>query len=458
MVKPMASVRVRSGRQRFLILALLVFVTTINYADRSTVAIAGPVLADQLGIGPIELGYIFSAFAWTYALGQIPGGWLLDRFGSKRVYFVSITCWSLFTMLQGSVVFLAAGSAFVSLLFLRLLVGLAEAPAFPANIRVVAAWFPAAERGIASTLFASATYFATVIWSPVMAWLVTVAGWPWMFVIMGVLGLGTAGLWQAFFHAPNAHPRVGEVELAHIRDGGGLIELDSAREADRVNISVTQALRDVLALLRTRMLLGVYIAQYCNTALAYFFLSWFPVYLVKERGMTVLQAGFSAALPALCGVTGGILGGALSDLLLRRGFSLTFSRKAPIIIGALCAATIVACNYVRADWLVLAFMSLAFFGKGLGAVGWAVISDATPPRISGLSGGVFNSFANIAGVVTTIAIGYIVAATGSFALALMFVSAHAIVAIVSYLVIVGPIRRLTLEDLRLASLHKPVLG
>lgn len=429
-------------------MVLLVLVTMINYADRSTISIAGPVVADDLKIGPIGLGYIFSAFAWSYALGQVPGGWLLDRYGSKRVYLASIVCWSIFTMLQGAVVFVSVAGAFVVLLLLRFLVGLAEAPAFPANIRVVAVWFPAAERGIASTLFASATYFATVIWSPIMGWLVTALGWPWMFVIMGLFGLVTAALWQIFFYAPNAHPRLKAEELEHIRAGGGLVELDPLKKSRQTESSMMQSLRDIAGLLRTRMLLGIYVAQYCNTALAYFFLTWFPVYLVRQRGMTVLEAGLSAAVPALCGVSGGIIGGLISDLLLRRGFSLSFARKSPIVVGALCATSMVVCNHVESNALMLAIMSFAFMGKGFGALGWAVISDATPSQISGLSGGVFNSFANVAGIVTTVSIGYIIAATGSFEAALLFVAAHGLVAAISYTFIVGPLRRLSVKELR----------
>jgi ACS family glucarate transporter-like MFS transporter len=438
----------RRTHKRFVILALLFLVTIINYADRSTISIAGPVLATDLGISPVGLGYIFSAFAWSYTFGQLPGGWLLDRFGSKQVYFGSIFAWSLLTALQGSVALFGTSTAIALLILLRFLVGLAESPAFPANIRIVAAWFPASERGIASTLFASATYFASVLWSPFMGWLVTVAGWPSMFVVMGGLGIAMALVWLFLFHAPASHPGIDRQELAHIAAGGGLVDLDRPGESAG-RMTNAETLRSLAALLRNRMMLGIYLAQYCNTALAYFFLTWFPVYLVKERGMTVLQAGFSVSLPALCGVAGGIAGGAFSDLLLRRGASLSAARKTPIVTGALCAVSIALCNQATSDWQVIAIMALAFFGKGMGAVGWAVIGDATPPRITGLSGGLFNSFANVAGIVTTIAIGYIVQITGSFHLVLVFMAAHAALAIVIYLGLVGPIRRLQPHEIGL---------
>ena len=143
------------GRVRFGIVAMLCVVTVVNYADRATLSIAGPVMAKDLGLTPIGMGYVFSAFGWSYVIAQIPGGWLLDRFGSKRVYFASILAWSLFTLLQGGVWVFGAVTAVYALFALRFLVGAAEAPSFPANGRIVAAWFPAGERGTASALFLS---------------------------------------------------------------------------------------------------------------------------------------------------------------------------------------------------------------------------------------------------------------------------------------------------------------
>jgi ACS family glucarate transporter-like MFS transporter len=194
------------------------------------------------------------------------------------------------------------------------------------------------------------------------------------------------------------------------------------------------------------MLMGVYIGQYCITTLTYFFLTWFPVYLVTERHMTILKAGFVAALPAVAGFLGGILGGFVSDRMLKAGYSLSAARKTPIVVGMLLAMSMIICNYVTADWLVVAMMSLAFFGKGIGALGWAVVSDTSPKEAGGLSGGLFNTFGNTAGITTPIVIGYILQATGSFAGALVFVGANAAVAIFCYLFIVGDIKRVEFKQ------------
>ena len=163
---------------------MLFAITIVNYADRATIAIAGPVMSKALSLSPVQMGFVFSAFGWSYVIGQIPGGWALDRFGSKLVYFGSIFFWSLFTVLTGLVGL--AGAAAVWVLFvLRFLIGFAEAPSFPANSRIVAAWFPANERGTASAIFNSAQYFATVLFAPIMGYITVTYGWPEVFYFMG---------------------------------------------------------------------------------------------------------------------------------------------------------------------------------------------------------------------------------------------------------------------------------
>ena len=192
------------------------------------------------------------------------------------------------------------------------------------------------------------------------------------------------------------------------------------------------------------MLVGIYIGQYCINTLTWFFLTWFPVYLAQARHMSILNVGFAAAVPGLCGGFGGILGGVLSDRLLHQGHSLSFARKAPIMAGMALSMTMIACNYARAQSIMLLFMSIAFFGKGVGALGWTVISDTSPKGMVGMNGALFNFIGNMAGITTPIIIGYLVEKTGSFNDVLIFVSLTALCAIVSYGPIVGEIKRLDL--------------
>jgi len=439
-----ASAQARQTRKRYLVLAMIFLVTTINYADRATLSIAGPALSKKLGIDTVTMGYVFSAFGWSYVLAQLPGGWLLDRFGSKKVYFFSILLWSLFTTTQGAIGLLAstASSAVVALFAMRLLVGAAEAPSFPANGRIVAAWFPANERGTASAIFNAAQYFATVLFAPLMGWVTHRLGWEAVFYVMGAIGIVACLFWSRVIHGPKDFPGINRAELDYISAGGALVNMDQAAAHKSSEGPRWDYIRQLLG---NRMLMGVYVGQYCINTLTYFFLTWFPVYLVKERGMSILNAGLVAALPAICGFAGGVLGGLISDGLLRRGKSLTLARKLPIVIGMLLSTSMIACNYVQSSAVVVAIMALAFFGKGLGALGWAVVSDTSPKEISGLSGALFNTFGNTAAITTPIVIGYLIKGTGSFNAALVFVAANALVTVVCYLLVVGEIKRFELQ-------------
>ncbi|MCA1394776.1 MFS transporter [Bradyrhizobium sp. BRP56] len=433
----------RRSRVRLLIVTMLFLVTTVNYADRATLSIAGPALSKELHLDPVAMGYVFSAFGWSYVVAQVPCGWLLDRFGSKWVYAIGIIVWSIFTAMQGLVGFLSAGAAVILLFALRFLVGIAEAPSFPANARIVASWFPGNERGTASAFFNSGQYFATVIFAPLMGWIAHEYGWRHVFYVMGALGIVMGIAWIKTIYEPKEHPAINEAEFDYIKQGGALVDMDATKAGKTQDSGPSwDHIRQLLA---NRMMLGVYIGQYCINTLTYFFLTWFPVYLVRERGLSILQAGFVATLPALCGFIGGVLGGVISDYILRRTGSLTMARKIPIVGGMLLSMSIIACNYVDGQALVVGFMALAFFGKGIGALGWAVVSDTSPKEAGGVSGGLFNTFGNLSSITTPIIIGYILAATGSFNGALVFVGANALVAAIAYLFIVGEIKRVQLK-------------
>jgi ACS family glucarate transporter-like MFS transporter len=259
---------------------------------------------------------------------------------------------------------------------------------------------------------------------------------------MGLFGFVLAFAWWKTIYNVKDHPLISPAEIDYIEKGGGLANLDRAAGASRRTPLTWRGMKELLS---HRMLVGIYLGQFCITTLTYFFITWFPIYLVQARHMSIMRGGFAVALPALCGSCGGVLGGVSSDALLRRGHSLTFARKAPIIAGMLLSLTMIACNFTNAQALVMFLMSLAFFGKGFGALGWTVIADASPRELIGLNGGMFNLFGNTAGITTPIVIGWIVKKTGSFNDALVFVGITALLAIFSYLVIVGEIKRVEIR-------------
>ena len=427
-----------------LIVSLLFLATAINYANRTALSIAGPALAKSLHLDSVSMGYIFSAFGWSYVLAQLPGGWLLDRFGSRRIYAISLFAWSFFTFITGFTGFFIGLTAVVVLFVLRFLLGIAEAPAFPANSRISVAWFPTKETGTAAAIFNSAQYFATVLFAPLLGYIVQTYGWEYSFVFMGMVGFVFLIFWLKFVHAPKKSRYINKAELDYITQGGALVEMDYEVKENKNN-KIAPTWQFLNQLLKNRMFIGVYIAQYCINAITYFFITWFPVYLVQDRGMTILKAGIVAVLPAIFGFVGGNLGGLFSDYLLKKGASLSVARKVPIVFGMLLSMCMIFCNYTGVEWMVVALMAVSYFGKGVGALGWAVNADTAPKEITGLSGALFNTFGNLSSIITPIVIGYIIGVTGSFDWALVFVSIHAFLAIVSYVFIVGKIQRFELK-------------
>ncbi|HZP03710.1 MAG TPA: MFS transporter [Terracidiphilus sp.] len=430
----------RQTRIRYLIICLLFVVSCFSFADRSALSQAVSSMPKGMDLTPARLSYLLFAFGWAYALGQLPSGGLLDRFGSKRVYGLAIIGWSVCAFLTAFAGYLAATAAFTAIFILRILSGLAQAPVFPGNGRIVAAWFPTSERGRASAIFNSSQYFALPIFAPIFGWLIHAAGWQSCFWFMGALGALLTIVWFTNIYGPKDHPRIAPSEIELIERGGGLVNTDTQASAKKNTLTWAT----VKMLLSYRMLVGVYIGQYCITTLTWFFLTWFPLYLSQARHMSVLKVGFAAAVPGLCGGVGGILGGIISDKLLHSGCSLSFARKLPIMAGMGLSMTIIACNYAHSQTMMLVFMSISFFGKGIGALGWTVISDTSPKGMVGMNGALFNLFGNTAGITTPLIIGYIVEKTHSYNGALIFVGLIAFCAIVSYGPIVGEIRRIEL--------------
>jgi len=429
----------RQTHVRYLIIGILFAVSCFSYGDRVALSIAGAAMSKELSLDPIKLGILLSGFSWAYVVGQLPSGGLLDRFGSKRVYGISIVLWSLCAFLTGFAGYLGEAFAFTAIFVLRLLSGLAQAPVFPGNGRIVAAWFPTAERGRASAIFNSSQYFALLIFAPIFGWLVHSMGWRSCFWFMGGLGMLLTWVWFRNVYGVKQHPSISEPEIEFIEQGGGLVNTGEGGKTGGSNPLTWSAIK---MLLSQRMLVGVYIGQYCITTLTWFFLTWFPVYLSQARHMSIVKVGFAAAVPGLCGGFGGILGGVISDRLLRSGSTLSFARKLPIMAGMALSMTMIGCNYAHAQTLMLVLMSVSFFGKGIGALGWTVISDTSPKGMVGINGALFNLIGNMAGITTPIVIGYIVQKTGSFDDVLIFVSFIAFCAIVSYGPIVGEIKRL----------------
>ena len=417
----------RPTRVRYGMLALLLLATTINYVDRSNLSIVAPFLSKELGLGPVQMGLLFSAFAWSYAIANLPGGWLVDRFGSRAIYGAAQLAWSGATLCLGLV------SGFNALFGLRFSVGLAEAPAFPVNNRVVTTWFPQRERGRATSTYAMGQYVGSALFSPLLFWLASSHGWRSVFWVTGTAGIASAFTWLWIYRDPMQSTRANAAELAEISAGGALTEAPTQERVTRDQIA---------RLLRERQVWALGAGKFAIMSSLYFLLTWFPTYLVKERGMTALNAGLATSLPYIAATIGVVLGGVWSDRLLARGADISRARKIPIVSGFLGATSIVLMNYTTDNTLALVILTCTFFAQGVSSNSWSIIAEVAPRKLIGVTGGIINFTGHIAGIVTPILIGFILRATGSFEWVLAYVSLAGVVGALSYTVLLGRIHRI----------------
>lgn len=411
------------------ILALVAIGTAINYLDRTVLGVAAPYLTKDLGLTPTEMGLVFSAFSWSYAALQIPGGIFLDKFGTRFTYFIAIACWSLFTALMGVV------GSLKGLIVTRIGIGIFEAPCFPANSRVLATWFPQHERARATSVYSVGMNFGLGFLSVPLFWITQQFGWRGLFLIVGSIGIVFSFVWWALYRNPGEHAAVNQAELDYIEAGGGLEYKGQPVEFKWHYIG---------ALLKHRQVIGASIGQFGGNSTLVFFLTWFPTYLVTARGMTFIKAGIMTSVPYIAAAVGVVLAGYVSDTILKRTGSANWARKLPIVSGLLLASTIILANYVPVEnnGLVIVIMSIAFFGQGMTNLGWTVVSDIAPKKLIGLTGGIFNFSANLAGIITPIVIGVTYEATGTFVGPLIYIAAVALLGAFAYSVILGDIHRL----------------
>jgi MFS transporter, ACS family, D-galactonate transporter len=414
---------------RFRVAAMLFVTVAINYLDRSNLSVASIELARDLRLDPVHLGIIFSAFGWTYALFQIPGGWLVDRVGARPMYAAVCGLWSLATLAQGF------AHTFLILLGLRLLLGLFEAPAFPICNKLATSWFPENERAAAIGFYTAGQYAGLAFLTFVLVRAQARLGWHYVFFITGAIGLAWSAFWYAFYRDPKHSGRLTAVERDHIQAGGGWVD---GHPGSGRSFAVSPG--DLRHVLTKRKLWGIYIGQFALNAVPWFFITWFPTYLVTYRHFDFIKQGFSSSLPFVAAVCGVIAGGLLSDHLARRGVPASIARKGPIIGGMLLSTCVVGANYVDDPGWVIFFLTVAFFGNGFASITWVLVSLMAPRRLLGLTGGVFNFCGNLGGTITPFVIGVIVK-YGGFGAALAFISAMALGGALSYIFLVGEVER-----------------
>jgi ACS family D-galactonate transporter-like MFS transporter len=421
---------IKPTRQRFVVMLMIFVSVVITFLDRSNISITAPAMRHELGIDTVHMGWILSAFGWTYAFCQIPGGWLVDKVGPRFFYPAILILWSLATALLGIV-----GSV-VSLIFIRLLIGALEAPSYSINNMVVSSWFPDRERAGAIGFYTSGQFVGLAFLTPLLLMLQAEHGWRAVFFTTGIGGAVWGTIWLLAYRTPR-ESRANAAEIAYLEQGGALVDLGS-RESRKARRKLSLA--DLATVFKYQKLWGVYIGQFAVTSCQWFFLTWFPTYLIEFRHMSFVKSGLYASIPFLAAFLGVLSSGLVSDRLLRGGVSLGWARKGPIICGLLLSASIMGANFVDAPELVIFFMALAFFGNGMASIGWSLISSVAPRQLIGLTGGTFNFISNLSGISTPLIIGYL-AQGGNFAPGLTYIAIVAVIGALAYILMIGKLER-----------------
>jgi sugar phosphate permease len=418
-------------------LALLVVAGVVNYVDRATLAVANPLIREELGLSIADMGYLLSAFLWAYAFSQLPTGAMVDRLGPRLLLGMGLTLWSFAQLLGGLV------RNFGEFFGARLLLGIGEAPQFPTGARVVRDWFNQRDRGLATGVFNCASSLGTAIAAPLLTYLMLSFGWRAMFVIMGIAGLIVAALWYLLYRNPRDLDLTAQ-ENAYRTQG------DPPGQRTQVTF------REWKLLFRFRTTWGMIFGYFGCIYLTWIYTAWLPGYLEIERHMSVKYTGWAAAVPFACGVVGGLVGGYFADILVRQGVEPLRSRRYPASIALLgTAACTVAAAYVESNALAIAFISISLFLLYVTSTcAWALSSVAVPTNCTASIGAVQNFGGYLGGALAPTVTGLIVQHTGSFVPALVVGALIGVISAGSYLLVVD--QPITAAEMDAVSATKPV--
>ncbi|WP_295819170.1 MFS transporter [uncultured Microbacterium sp.] len=381
----------RTVRIRWFLVGFLILGGVVNYLDRSTLSVANTTIAGEFGLNALEMGLLLSAFSWPYAIANLPAGYLVDKFGPKRMFAFAAGAWSLVSMVT------AAANSFGVLYALRVALGIAESPFFTSALKVNERWFNKRERALPVALVNTGSQIANAIAPPLLTFLLLTMSWRGMFIIVGALGIVVALVWLRIYRDPTLREQA-------------MIKGAEAEEA----IASTEPKVGWGGLLRQSntwfMVLGAFGIFYT----VWVYLTWLPSYLQTARGFSLSQSGWLASLPFLCGIIGVVFGGWLSNRLVSRGTNTVRARKIPIVGGAvLAAAAVLPVAYVDNTALAIALLSLGYFASQvpIGCL-WTLASDVAPSSQVASLGAIQNFGGFVGAAVAPVVTGAILTATG----------------------------------------------
>jgi MFS family permease len=398
---------------------LLVTLVTINYMDRSALSIVAKNISGEFSLSPVQLGYLFSSFLWSYVICLLPVGILIDRFSTKSVNSVGIALWSI------AIALTAGAWNFASLIGTRMFMGVGESTSIPSCGRIVREWMPAGERGMASTIYSSGSFFGPAIGALIVGSLTSGYGWRASFIVLGALGFIWLVVNLIWFDRPEKVTWLSAEERAKI------IAERGARPDD--DLSERGSAKVIFALIKKRSIWGIAASQATGIYSLYFLLFWLPSYLQTAKGLSLMKTGVFTAIPWAVAVPLSIGLGALSDRLLSREALLAGKRRSAVAGSLIIAAVILIVPFTDNIGLVLALIAVALAGVATTiSLNVALVTDLVQrPSDVGKAISLVVLSGNLFGILSPIITGYIIQGLGGYEWAFVVAGALLILGAVS---------------------------
>lgn len=384
---------------RYLILGWLLIAGLLNYLDRSSISIAAPFMMEELGLTNTDIGLMGAVFSWTYAFCQLPAGYLIDKVGPRRTYFIAMGMWSFATALM------AFGQNMAHFLTFRFLLGIGESPNSPNSSKIATQWFPREERGQAAGIWDSGSKWGSAIAPPLLTMLTLTFGWRAMFLIIGAAGIVIAAAFWAFYRSPENSKHLSEEEYRHILAGR-----DEGTEEEAVKIPWMR----FFAYPQTW---GIMLGFFSTIWIWNIFLTFLPLFLQNTLGVSIANTGWVASVPYIAAALGAIFAGRVTLVLARKYAMSSMGSKKTILVGGCVALGVLLClvPFVHNLALALVVLSLALaLVAAVQAQSWAISSDLVPDSHAARFGGIMNFGGYFGGALAPIVTGVVVDATGSY--------------------------------------------
>lgn len=419
---------------RWWICTLLFLATLVNYLDRQTFAVATPEIAREFHLANEDVALINNAFTAAYTIGQLVIGKVMDMLGTRAGFVAIMILWSA----AGMMCSLARGM--LSLSFFRFVLGLGESGNWPVSVKAVSEWFPAKQRGLAVAYFSGGSGVGAMLAPIVIAQVIIWGGWRWAFITIGLIGFLWLPLWLAFYRLPHKHSLIRTEELAEIE-----AELGKASSRPAPSAGILRMLGEWAGLLRYRQVWGVFLVRVFSDAILWFYIQWLPKYFADERGYSIEDIRNRLWIVFVPAVFAGLLGGAASGRLIRKGWDISKARKTVMLVAGLAMVSSSGVGFVGSDVLALILSSiavLAFFGYSVNTL--TLPADLVPPRLVASVSGLSGTGAGIGSIIFTYIVGQL-ADRQSFTPVFVLVGMLPLISLAMLFFVMGRVKRIILE-------------